>query len=450
MSGSSAYSGYHHRPRPLEVAPLRRTGPGTPAGEYLRRYWHPIALTSEVKDVPLAVRFFGEDLVLFRDRSGSLGLLHRSCCHRGVSLEFGIPQEHGIRCCYHGWSFDVDGTVLETPAEPASSTLSSRVVQGAYPVEERHGLIFAYMGPPELRPPRWQLDTLTHPHGQDLVPFRVHFPCNWLQIVENAADPVHTAYLHAIISEGQFSRAFASEPELDFVETPLGFLSIATRKIDNRVFVRSSDIVLPNLGQFMSGFNTGEHEGFSISAYCTRWVVPVDDENSYYIGLFHLNGFTNPTGALKREHFGIGKMAVVGQTADRPYVERQRQPGDYDALTGQGTIANERNEHLGTSDRGVVMLRRLLTQAVRTTEEGETPMYPRPVMVAGAIATYCHEFVMTLPEDAELHSDRDVAEFGNHAAQIVVDTAGLDARERELVAAERIRLLFHPVHEVRH
>ena len=119
---STAYSAYHHRGRPAEDLELSRVGPGTPCGEYLRRFWQPVVLSEDVRDLPKRLRILGEDLVAFRDRSGAVGLLELHCPHRGTSLEFGLVGEKGIRCCYHGWLFDVDGTILETPGEPADST----------------------------------------------------------------------------------------------------------------------------------------------------------------------------------------------------------------------------------------------------------------------------------------------------------------------------------------
>ena len=123
-------SGYFNRPKPAAPVPFAETGPGTPGGEYLRRYWHPFMLATELTDVPKAVRLLGEDLVMFRDRGGRIGLLHRQCIHRGVSLEFGIPQERGIMCCYHGWHFDVDGTIIATPAEPETSQIPAQLLPG--------------------------------------------------------------------------------------------------------------------------------------------------------------------------------------------------------------------------------------------------------------------------------------------------------------------------------
>ena len=117
------FGGYHLRDVPPEDAELTHTSPGTPCGEYMRRFWQPVCLSQELTDLPLAIRIMGEELVAFRDNSGTIGVLHRHCSHRGTSLEYGIVSEHGIRCCYHGWLFDTDGTILETPGEPPDSRL---------------------------------------------------------------------------------------------------------------------------------------------------------------------------------------------------------------------------------------------------------------------------------------------------------------------------------------
>ena len=151
---SGSYSGYVTRPSISSDDELTRVGPKTPCGEYLRRYWHPVSLAGELGERPLALRILGEDLVLFRDRSDQLGLVHRHCPHRGSSLEFGRCEERGIRCCYHGWHFDVDGTLLDAPGQPAGliERLKHKIQLGAYPVLEYKDLIFAYLGPVEEMP----------------------------------------------------------------------------------------------------------------------------------------------------------------------------------------------------------------------------------------------------------------------------------------------------------
>ena len=429
------FNGYHLQPKPDTDTLLTDVSPGSPCGDYLRRYWQPFLLASELKDVPLPVRLFGEDLVVFRDRSGNVGLLHRNCAHRGTSLEFGIPAERGLRCCYHGWHFDLDGTILDTPAEPAGSRIKSNFRQGAYPVAELHGLLFAYMGPADEKPELPVYDSFSFPDDTQIAPFRMTLPCNWLQIVENGADPMHNAFLHAIMSStGQFSDAFKILPVLDYPQTPLGFLSMATRKVGNRVFVRSSDMMLPNVGQFPSGGNTAAQDECTTRPGITRWVVPLDNENSFYIGFGYVNEHNSRQRKVTADSFGIGKMPVIGQTPDRPYEERQREPGDYDAVVSQGAIANRKAEHLGTSDRGVVVLRRLLAQAIKAVQEGGKPEMPR--YVPGRNATFAHTVVMPCPEDI------DLAEFGRRAAGVFVETAALPSAEREKVAAEKIRKLL--------
>ncbi|MFN0299787.1 MAG: Rieske 2Fe-2S domain-containing protein [Burkholderiales bacterium] len=437
------YTGYYNRSPDAGDDLLSKVGPGTPCGTYLRRYWHPFLIASQLEDLPLPVRLLGEDLVVFRDGSGRLGLLHRHCMHRGTSLEFGIPAERGIRCCYHGWHFDVDGTILDTPAEPAGSKIKENFCQGAYMVRALHGLLFAYMGPPEHLPHLPVYDTFTGPPGNRLAPFSLEYPCNWLQVIENAADPIHNAFLHAIVSGLQFSAAFRELPVLDFVETPQGFLSMATRKVNDFVFTRSSDMILPNMGQFTGGSNPVNAESFFVSAFTTRWVTPVDDHNCFYIGLRHLNDM-NVSGRqrkLDESMFGVGRLGIIGQTPDRPYEERQREPGDYDACVSQGPIVNRRAEHLGTTDRGVVMIRRMLARAIQAVERGELPAVPRRYGVGEAVRTYCHEFVFKAA-GAGMEDRARLEAFGRRAAQIVVETDLLPPGERDAVARERIRDLL--------
>jgi nitrite reductase/ring-hydroxylating ferredoxin subunit len=419
---------------------LTHAGPGMPCGEYLRRYWHPFMLSSELKDLPVALRLLGEDLVAFRDRSGRIGLLHKHCAHRGTSLEFGIPQERGIRCCYHGWHFDVDGTILDTPAEPPGSRIKDNFSQGAYPVRELHGLLFTYMGPPEERPPLPVLDTMVNPPGNKPVPFRFEMPCNWLQVVENACDPIHNAFLHAIVSNLQFAPSFKVLPALDFVETPLGFLSMATRRVKDFVFVRASDIIFPNIGQFTGGLNKADSENFSIGCGRTRWAVPIDDHHSHYIGYVHFQPGQDRYGGLKESDLGVGKAGFIGQTADRPYEERQREPGDYDAVASQGAIANRKGEHLGTTDRGVVLFRRMLAKAIQAVGEGGAPVLPRPVVADGVMATYAHEYSLPIPAGARLESLEELHAFGRRAAEVVVEIQSSGKPER--AALQCIQELF--------
>src|SRR5215510_14986363 len=261
---NTIYGAYHHRERPKEDEELTHVGPGTPCGEYLRRFWQPIITSEELHDLPRRLRIMGEDLVVFRDQSGAVGLLELHCPHRGTSLEFGLVSAKGIRCCYHGWLFDVDGTILETPGEPAESTLKDRLCHGAYPTHEYRGIVFAYMGPPDHQPPFPTYDSFTRP-GYRLIPSRKYFyPCNWLQIMENAMDPVHTAFLHTIVSGAVFTDQFGVVPELEFLETPIGMIYIATRRVGDNIWARMVEAILPNLQQVAPIWEDGRNEhGFS-------------------------------------------------------------------------------------------------------------------------------------------------------------------------------------------
>ena len=201
-----SYSGYYTSGSAEEDAELTHTDPGTSCGEYLRRFWQPVCMSQQLTDLPLALRIMGEDLVVFRDLSGDVGLLHRQCSHRRTSLEYGVIAEHGIRCCYHGWLFDVDGRIMETPGEPEDSPIRRTLAHGAYPVHEYKGLIFAYMGPPELMPEFPLYDTMEIT-GEELVPYLIPMPCNWLQVTENPMDPFHSVFLHTRITRAHFNPA---------------------------------------------------------------------------------------------------------------------------------------------------------------------------------------------------------------------------------------------------
>jgi phenylpropionate dioxygenase-like ring-hydroxylating dioxygenase large terminal subunit len=439
------FSGYYNQP-PREDDPLlTQVGPGTPGGEYLRGYWHPFMLATELGELPVPVRLLGEDLVVFRDKGGRLGLLHKHCQHRGVSLEFGIVADRGIRCSYHGWHFDVDGTILETPAEPPTSRIRTNFVQGAYHVREEHGLLFAYMGPPERLPEFPVYDTYATP-GNVVAPTKLVVPCNWVQIVENAADPIHNAFLHAIVSGQQFSPAFKVLPVLDFVDTPQGFLSMATRKVGDFVFIRAGDVMMPNVAQFPAGTNQVENEAVHAHPLITRWAVPLDDHNSLYIGTIHLNDFSNPR-SRNVEDFGVGRMPFIGQTADRPYTERQAEPGDYDAMVSPGPIANRKAEHLGTTDRGVVLFRRMLANAINTAREGGTPEQPRLATAGTRVRTYAHETVLRLPHAEALSDPKTLAELGRRAAQVFVEVDAFPLEERDARAEAGVRAVLRDLCE---
>jgi hypothetical protein len=293
------------------------------------------------------------------------------------------------------------------------------------------------MGPPESVPPLPLYDTYSTP-GNVPAPFRMEVPCNWLQVVENAADPIHNAFLHAIVSGQQFSPAFKVMPELGFYDTPQGFLSMATRKVGDFVFIRAGDMMLPNVSQFPAGTNAAQTEMVNVHPTLTRWAVPVDDHNSFYIGTMNLNDFSNPR-SRNPEDYGVGKMSFIGQTADRPYTERQAEPGDYDAMVSPGFIVNRKAEHLGTTDRGVVKFRRVLTQAIQTMRSGEVPAAPRLYPEGVVARTYAHEIVLRLPDKDALSTPETLADFGRRAAKVFIEMDNHPLEQRDQLAETGVR-----------
>jgi phenylpropionate dioxygenase-like ring-hydroxylating dioxygenase large terminal subunit len=397
MRRDEPFDGYHRRDVPAPDLELTQVGPGTPGGEYLRRFWQPIAFARELSIAPLRARILGEDLVVFRDRSGRTGVLHLHCAHRGTSLEFGIPVERGLRCCYHGWVFDVDGRCLETPGEPRGSRLCERVWQGAYPTHEFAGLVFVYMGPPDRRPAFPLYDSYDVP-GYTLMPAaRFMLPCNWLQVKDNSMDPVHTAFLHALSSGYQFTEAFGVVPELDWHLTDAGMVYIATRRVGDLVWVRVCDYMQPNVHQFTREIEEAAEEKPASRPVIIRWAVPNDDTHTTNFELAQVD----PAWGLTAEQVA---QPGFGQSDDRPYAERQRFPADFDAQSSQRPIAVHALEHLASTDRGVIMLRTIVRDGIRAVASGKDPAG------TGAdgrvIRTFTQDLVVKVPPAPNPEADR--------------------------------------------
>jgi nitrite reductase/ring-hydroxylating ferredoxin subunit len=359
------------RDRPTYSRELTEVGPGTPMGELLRRYWHPIGLSGAAGPTPAAVRVLGEDLVLFRDGEGRPGLVVARCAHRGTTLYYGRVEARGIRCCYHGWLFDGHGHCLEQPCEPGGGTQRERMRQPWYPVQERYGLIFAYLGPPERKPalPRWEpleafeegefLETDANSIGGGGP---VVIPCNWLQHYENLMDSLHVPILHGAFSGVQFTEVMGLMPEVAWEFSDKGVKAISRRRLpDGRLFHRISEAVLPTLRVIpnprVEGYGRVETIG---------WVLPIDD-TSFRI---FTAGRVRSAGDIARVRSRLnGKL-----WEDLTEAEHQRFPGDYEAQVGQGAIALHSEEHLVSSDRGVSMVRRILRRQLEALAEGRDPI----------------------------------------------------------------------------
>jgi len=445
MSGGGDFRGrrpYGGHDWALDAAPddeLTRVGRGTPCGEYMRRFWQPVAMSAQIRDLPQIVRVLGEELVLFRDLSGRIGLLHKHCAHRRASLEYGIIAEKGIRCCYHGWLFDVDGRILETPGEPAASKIKEEICQGAYPTREIAGLVFAYLGPIDAMPEFPTLDTMVQ-SGNDMVPYSIDYPCNWLQVAENPMDPYHSVFLHTRVTRAHFNPAWGAFPvvEWHWMAERAGIFLTNTRRWKDYIWVRTAETILPNVAQPPDIYQDADREKFFPRVGITKWTVPVDDENCKIVGWRHFNPTLDQGGKGNRAKVGLNSIDFVGQTGtERSYEEGQRLPSDYEAQIGQGRIATHALETLGTTDIGVAMLRRGLKHWIRAVKDGKT--VPRPALNAdGHVPTYSGDVIVRVP----VSNSDDVAvqrRVGRIVGTIVVDTLPLPAADRPAEIERRVR-----------
>jgi len=359
------------RPAPTYASELTEVRAGTPMGELLRRYWHPIGLAADADATPRLVRVLGEDLVLFRDRQGRPGLVYPHCTHRGASLVYGKVEERGIRCCYHGWLFDVQGRCLEQPCEPNLGAPSrERRRQPWYPVQELYGLVWAYLGPPGKKPvlPRYEaLEVLDDGEFVDADDNSIGgggpkiIPCNWLQHYENLVDPFHVVILHGSFSGTQFVEAMSLMPDVTWEEAPLGVKTVSLRKLpDGSTLRRISEAALPTL-RVIPNPRVGQYGRVE----SIGWVLPIDDTHFR----IYVAGRVKAKGDLVKMRSRLnGKLWEQLTEA-----EHRDFPGDYEAQVSQGAIAWHSEEHLATSDRGIAMLRRVLQRQLDALREGRDP-----------------------------------------------------------------------------
>ena len=361
------------RPAQTYFKELAEVGPGTPMGELLRRYWHPIGMVSDATDKPKNVRVLGEDLILFRDKSGRTGLVYPHCAHRGTSLYYGKVDEQGIRCCYHGWHFDVQGNCLNQPCEPNGGRAREAKRQPWYPVQEQYGLIWAYMGPPERKPvlPRYEcLENLDEGEFLEADDSSIGgggpqiIPCNWLQHYENLVDPFHVVILHSGFSGTQFVPEMAVMPDVHWETTDLGVRTISLRTLpDGKTLRRISEAGLPTLRVIPSPRLGRNGAGGRVESL--GWVLPIDDHHFR----IYVVGRVREVGELGRMRTRMNGKLWEEMTEE----EHQLYPNDIEAMVSQGVIAKHSEEHLATSDRGIVMLRRLLRQQLDAVAQGKDP-----------------------------------------------------------------------------
>jgi phthalate 4,5-dioxygenase oxygenase subunit len=378
---------------------LTRVGPGTPMGDLMRRYWQPVLLAREVADRdgdPIRVRILGEDLVAFRDTSGSVGLISEWCPHRLTSLFLGRNEEGGLRCVYHGWKFDVTGACVDMPNEPEEFDFKHKVKIVAYPTVEVGSVIWVYMGPPEHRPadPKFEFTQQPETHRGTS---KVVEECNWLQGLEGGIDSIHSSFLHRKIGEGKGIglaglRAEGQAGKLAVEPTEYGYRYTNSRLLGDteRNYVRGYHFVMPHIQIRAAQLDAnGSWYKFKIAGH--HW-VPIDDNTTMVWNWFYSLDEALSEGEKNEEISGNGPAfvdPVTFRAAVNPrnnwLIDRNMQR--YENFTGiqgvnaqdravqeaMGPIVNRSKEHLGQTDRAVIMTRRLLLRAIDTVRDGGTP-----------------------------------------------------------------------------
>ena len=391
---------------------LTRIGPGTACGQLMRQYWQPVALLDEfdpaldprmaVRAVK-AVRVLGQDMVLWRDAQGRFSLLDRDCPHRGADLAYARNEGDGLRCPFHGWKFDSSGQCIETPAEPAGSTLCQRVRQRSYPLTVRSGVVFAWLGPADSTPaPFPRLDCLDAPATHTFA-FKGLWRCNWLQAFEVGIDPAHASYLHRFFHDApldesygkQFRSASAGElggerwpmsrilrefdqPHISVENTALGLRLTALRSMNaQHTHVRITHAIFPHT------FVIPLSETMTI----TQIHLPVDDTHTYWYSIF--TSFAAP---VEKNAMRAQRLQAIDLPDYVPKAGRHNQWGfdpeeqthrtylgmgendinvhDQWACESMGPIQDRTREHLGTSDKAIMNHRRMLLRAIDEVQAG--------------------------------------------------------------------------------
>jgi phenylpropionate dioxygenase-like ring-hydroxylating dioxygenase large terminal subunit len=381
---------------------ITRTGLGTPAGKLMRCYWQPAALVDELTgNRPIkALRLLGEDLVMFRDEQGRYGLVERACPHRGTDLAYGRLEGGGLRCPFHGWLFDVSGQCLETPAEPEGSRMYANIKQKAYPVVERSGILFAYLGAGE--PPAFpHFDCFTAPATHTFA-FKGMIDCNWLQSLEVGIDPAHTSFLHRFFHDEEPEQGYGKvfrdrsidsdmpmtqimrefpRPRIEVEPTDYGMRVISLRRISEaKTHVRVTNLVFPNAFVIP----------MSSEMTITQWHVPTDDGKHYWYAIFTSFGAPVDKDEMRRQRLALYELP--------DYLPRRNKSNDYGfdpqeqahatytgmgadinvhdqwACESMGAIQDRTKEHLGQSDKAISAYRRILRGAIEQVGKGGRPL----------------------------------------------------------------------------
>jgi len=378
---------------------LTEVGRGTPMGELMRRYWQPIGAAVDLESKwTMRVRLLGEDLVIFKDRQGRLGLIAEQCPHRRASFAHGIPTENGIRCPYHGWEYNAQGKCIHQPNEQDKCAFRDKVSTDAYPVQEMGGMLFAYMGPqPQPLLPRWDGFVA---QGTIRIMGRTILPINWLQIMENSLDPVHTEWLHGhhyeFLKEQEGVKVAISTRHLkiDFKEFEYGMTKhrlLEGHSEDGDDWKVGHPIVFPNMLAVGNGDEKSRYYSFQMR-------VPLDDTHTMHLWF---NAYVPPQGVTVPRHL-LEKV----HTYEVPFVDDKGEfivdnvdGQDMMAWISQGVIADRSLENLGATDKGVVMYRRLLKREMQKVKAGIDPM--------GIVRDSARNERIDLPNEKKKHHNSD-------------------------------------------
>jgi 5,5'-dehydrodivanillate O-demethylase len=342
---------------------LTQTSAGTPMGDLLRRYWWPIAGASELpagKAKP--VRLMGEDLALYRDGDGGLGLVQRNCPHRNTDLSLGIVERCGLRCSYHGWMFDRDGNCVEQPYEDAAlpdRRMKDNIKVTAYPAREHAGVIFAYLGPvpaPEI--PDWEFFNWAHGWKQIVIS---EIPCNWFQCQENSIDPVHFEWMHDNWGKrlrGDQSPYGPKHLRVGFDEFEHGFVY---RRVKEDTDEQNPLWTVGRVCLWPNALYTGEH---------VEWRVPIDDENTLSV-TWQFNRVPKEQEPYVQNEIPTWHGPITNP--DGSWINTHVMNQDFIAWVGQGRISDRTKEHLGPSDQGILMIRRRFMEDIERVQGGADP-----------------------------------------------------------------------------
>ena len=382
---------------------LTRTGPGTPMGEYFRRFWQPVALSREIAEpdsAPIRIKVLGEELLAFRDTQGRVGLIESKCAHRGADLFFGRNEDCGIRCIYHGWKYDADGHCVEMPNVPAGSAYHGKITIKAYPTREFGDLVWAYLGPREHLPAEVsQLEFGSVPAAHRYVTKRLQ-QCNWAQSMEGALDTAHFSFLHMpapALAKHDTMTAAADEsrirwlrndplPKFQIIDHEVGFVIGGSRKADgDDLYWRITQFMLP-----AHSITPSAMPGETLYGY--TW-IPIDDESCWiYVYAWHPERALQDDERARYAKGGFGQFAELGPD----YVPLRNRNNDYlinrdeqkhrsftgvrgiaeqDAMAqdSQGLILDRTREHLSPTDVGVVRFRRVMLESAKALRDGREP-----------------------------------------------------------------------------